>query len=556
MWEKIFIDISLVTVLAVVISYITRLLKQPLIIGYIITWLIVSLTWIIEPSAEMWTLSQIGIALLLFMVGLWMNPKVVKDVWKISLFTGVWQVIFTSLIWFIICWLLGFDPITSAYISVAIAFSSTIVIMKLLSDKGDLNTLYGKISLWFLIIQDVIAMLILMFISFGTWDGSLQEIVTKILVEWIWLITTTIIVWIYVLPKITKQIAKSQEFLELFAIGWCLILASIFHLVWFSIEVWALIAWVTLSMSPYRFEISSKMKPLRDFFIVIFFVLFGTHMTLDNIWLYTLPIIILSLFVLIWNPIIVMTIMWTLGYKKKTWFKAWLTVAQISEFSFILIILWANVWHLNQEILSLISIVWLITIAWSTYFILYADKIYNFISPYLSIFEKKKIKEKDEDKSSDYEIVLFGYNNSHFDPINAIKKLEKKYLIVDDNPEIIKELEEDYINCLYWDASDIELLDEIVNNNIKMVISSSYDIESNHIIIEKFKNISKNIIIIVTANTLDEAMDLYHKWATYVLVPHFIKWIHISELINNHELNIEKFIAHRENHIRKITKNK
>lgn len=552
MGENIFIDLSLVTVLAVGISYIMRLLKQPLIIGYIITGLIVSITWIVEASWEMTTLSQIGVTLLLFMVWLGMNPKIIKDVWKISLFTWIGQVVFTSIIWFAICRLLWFDGTTSAYISVAISFSSTIVIMKLLSDKGDLNTLYGKISMWFLIVQDIIAMLILMFISFWSSEWSIWSIIFQIAIKWIGLVVWAILIWIYILPKVTKQIAKSQEFLELFAIWRCLLLASVFHLAGFSIEIWALIAWITLSLSPYRFEISSKMKSLRDFFIVIFFVLFGTHMTLNNIGDYSISIAILSIFILIGNPVIVMIIMWALWYTKKTWFKAWLTVAQISEFSFILIILGANIWHLNKDILSLISIVWLITIAWSTYFILYSDKIYTFLEPYLSIFEKKGRKEKENKIEKNYDVVLFGYDIVSFEPINALEAIKKEFLIVDYNPETIKYLQERKINCMYGDAWNIELLDEIINENIQMIISASKDTQTNSIIIEKFKHINDSCIIIVTATTIQDAIKLYEKWATYVVIPHFVWWLHISNLIQNHEFNHNEFNEHKSIHLKRI----
>ncbi len=552
MWESIFIDISLVIILAVVISYIMSFLKQPLIIGYIITGLIVSVTWIVQPSSEMATLSQIGVVFLLFMLGLNMNPKILKEVGKVSLLTGVWQVVFTSIIWFWLLLVLWFDTITSAYIAIAITFSSTIVIMKLLSDKWDINTLYGKISIWFLIVQDVIAMLILMFITFWSWWWNTWTMLFRVLVQWLWLVLWTILIWIYVLPTITKQIAKSQEFLELFAIWRCLLLASVFYLVWFSIEIWALVAWITLSFSPYRFEISSKMKSLRDFFIVIFFVLFGTHMTLNNIWWYSVSIILLSLFILIGNPIIVMAIMWKLWYTNKISFKAWLTVAQISEFSFILIILGANLWHLSKDILSIISIIGLITIAGSTYFILYSDQLYTFLSPYLSVFEKKSAKILENQRNNTYEVILFWYDIISFEPINALEKIKKEYLIVDYNPEVFKYLQERKVNCIYWDAGNVELLDEIAHDNVKMIISASKDMQTNSLLIDKFKKINDSCIIIVTATTIQAAIQLYEKGATYVIIPHFIWWLHLSNLIQNNGFNVHELIKHQNIHLKRI----
>lgn len=550
MWINVFVDLSLIISMVVIVSYVMKLLKQPLIIWYIIIWLLVSITGIVSPSWEMTTLSQMWVVILLFMVWLNLNPKIIKDVWKISLVTWLWQVIFTSIIWFWICYFLWFDNTTSIYIAIAITFSSTIVIMKLLSDKWDLNTLYWKISIWFLIVQDIVAMLILMFVSFSWWWWSTTEIIIQTLVKWVWLVWIIILLWIYVIPKVLKNIAQSQEFLELFSIWRCLLLASVFHISWFSIEIWALIAWVTLSMSPYRFEISSKMKSLRDFFIVMFFVLFGTHMTLNNIWIYITPIIILSFFILIWNPLIVMTLMWLLWYKKKTWFKAWLTVAQISEFSFILIILWNSVWHIDKNILSLISIIWLITIAWSTYFILYSDKLYSFLEPYLSIFEKKNIKEKESKKEKEYSIILFWYNHDDLELINTIKKMKKEYLVIDYNPKTISFLEKQWIPCMYWDAWDIELLEEIPTKNTKMMISSSKEIETNMVILEKYKN--KKNIIITRAETINDTIKMYEAWSDYVLCSKTIWLSYISSLISEFKFDNKKFKNQKSKHIQKI----
>lgn len=553
MESNIFINLSIVVFIAVSISYIMNLLKQPLIIGYIITWVILSLSGIIGGGTEMKIFSEIGIAILLFMVWLNLNPNILKEVGKVSIFTGIWQVIFTTIIGIITCQILGFDIVTSLYIAIAISFSSTIVIMKLLSDKWDLSSLYGKISIGFLITQDIIAMLILMIISFSVTDGSIQKIVGEILIKWVWLVGGIILISTYILPKLMKKIAKSQELLELFAIWRCLLLASLFYLAGFSIEIWALIAWITLSTSPFKFEITSKTKSLRDFFIVIFFVLFGTHMTLDNIWIYIIPIIVLSIIILIGNPAIVMYIMWRLGYTKRVAFNAGLTVAQISEFSFIVVILWASIWHVSNEILSMISIIWLITISWSTYFILYSGKIYNFISPYLSIFERRNLRKVQNISTLNwYEVILFGYDPINFETINLLENKNKDFLIIEYNPETIKYLQERNINAIYADGWDIESLEEILSPRTKMIICSSRELQTNIVILKKAKSIEPKCIVINTANTIQEAIKLYEIWADYVIIPHLIGWLHISSLIQENEFDAEKFNNHKKNHIKKI----
>ena len=156
MTESVFIQLALILIAAIGVSAIMKAFKQPLLIGYIITGILVGPMFfnLLSESPTMGTFSNIGVALLLFTVGLHLNPKVIKEVGKISLITGIGQVLFTSLISFLIATLLGFSFISSVYIAIALTFSSTIIIMKLISDKGDMNSLYGKISVGFLIVQD------------------------------------------------------------------------------------------------------------------------------------------------------------------------------------------------------------------------------------------------------------------------------------------------------------------------------------------------------------------------------------------------------------------
>jgi Kef-type K+ transport system membrane component KefB len=277
---EVFNQISLIILIVLAVSLVMRLLKQPLIIGYIIAGVIAGPFFLkILPEVDTIRIfADFGIAFLLFIVGLHLSPKVIKEVGKISLITGIGQIIFTSLIGYFISILLGFSPITSLYIAIALTFSSTIIIMKLLSDKGDLESLYGKISIGFLLVQDLVAILILIIISSLSTGGDYVTQIALTLFKGLVIIAVLAPISIYVLPKFHNFFAKSQEFLFVFAIAWGLGIASLFFYAGLSIEVGALIAGVLLSVSPYSFEISSKLKSLRDFFLISFFLLLGAFL--------------------------------------------------------------------------------------------------------------------------------------------------------------------------------------------------------------------------------------------------------------------------------------
>jgi Kef-type K+ transport system membrane component KefB/Trk K+ transport system NAD-binding subunit len=556
----VFVELSIIIIIAVVIAGIMRLLKQPLVIAYILTGIVVSPYFlnIVKSTDAIATFAQIGVALLLFMVGLNLNPKIIKDVGKVSLITGVGQVIFTSVIGFFIGKLFGFSTIVSIYIATALTFSSTIIIMKLLSDKGDLETLYGRIAIGFLIVQDLIVIAILMVISSIPSGMNYTTLALETVLKGTGVLLLLFLISVYILPRVTKAIAKSQEFLLLFSIGWCFAIATLFYYLNFSIEAGALLAGITLSLTPFRYEISSRMKPLRDFFIILFFILLGSQMVFTNISQYIIPIIIFSVFILIGNPLIVMVLMGFLGYTKRNSFLAGLTVAQISEFSLIFIALGVSVGHLTTEILSFVTIIGLITITGSSYMIIYANKIYPYLSKYLGIFEIKgeKVDEHKYHKDGIYDIILFGYNRIGYDLLKSFKKIRKKFLVVDYNPETIINLAKEDIDCRYGDASDSVLLNELNLAKAKMIFSTMPDFDTNLLLVTKIRESNKKAIIIVISHQIDGAIELYDKGASYVILPHFLGGHHASTLIEKHGLNINKFMKEKTAHIEHLKKRK
>lgn len=549
----VFTQISLVILVVLGVSLLMRILKQPLIIGYIISGMIVGpfIFNALQSTDTINIFSELGIAFLLFIVGLHLSPKVVKEVGKISLITGIGQIVFTFILGYIISLLLGYGSLTSMYISIAITFSSTIIIMKLLSDKGDIYSLYGRISIGFLLVQDLVAIIILIIISSISSGGSLILSVGFTLLKGILLIAILVPISLFLLPKFQNVFARSQEFLFVFSVAWGLGLASLFYYIGLSIEAGALIAGVLLSISPYSLEISSRMKPLRDFFLIYFFIFLGMQMTPGNLSNILVPAILFSLFILVGNPLVVMVLMALEGYTKKTNFQAGLTVAQISEFSLIVIALAVKVGQISPEILSLMTLIGLITIGGSTYMIMYSDVIYRHISKYLWMFEKKNIKEK-QLPNKNIDAVLFGYNRIGFSILDSLKKIKKKYLVVDYNPDIIADLKKLDIPCLYGDVDDEDLLNELPLKKIELFVSTIPEFEVNAVLVETIRKVNKDAVIIARAHTISDAMDLYKKGASYVLTPHFLGGDYIARMLSIVKMDKEGYKEERERHIKML----
>lgn len=535
-----FFELVFLLSVALGIAILMQLLKQPMIIGYILAGITIGFLGIVEMGDSIQAFAHIGVALLLFLVGLNLNPKTIRETGKASIVTGVGQVLFTSIIGYAISRMLNFSHIESVYLAIALTFSSTIIISKLLSDKGELNSLYGRISIGFLIIQDIIAIIILILLT-------RVDSITGIAFDLAILLGIGVIT-VLLLSRVMKFMAKTQELLMLFSISWCLVVAALFHKFGLSLEAGALIAGMTLSMSPYRHEIAARLRPLRDFFILMFFIVLGVQMDFTNIAHIIIPGIIFSLFILIGNPLIVIILMSIMGYTRRTSFKAGLTVAQISEFSLILIGLGVALGQVSPTLLSLTTIVGLITIAGSTYLILYANKIQTLIDPVLKLFERKKVQEKD-DEEEPHEILLLGCGRIGLNIIHDFAKLKKKFLVIEYNPEIIQQLKHRHIPFVYGDAEDPELLDSLGLRHIKMAISTIPKKDANLVILQALRKENQHAIFTALAHSVDDALTLYDAGASYVLLPHDIGSQHMSTLLDKHGLDGERYLEEKIAHI-------
>lgn len=561
----IFVEVSLIIALATVVSIVMKLFRQPLVVGYIATGILVGpyVLNLLHSKDELELFSKIGIAVLLFIVGLTLNPDIVREVGKTSLVTGIGQVVFTSVIGFLIVLALGFDIVSALYASIALTFSSTIIILKLLADRGDTNKLYGKISIGFLLVQDLVATIILVVVTVlggavaiqGAGTGKVAGEVTMLFLLGTAVTIVLYLISKYVLPKLFTLIAGNQEVLFIFSIAWGLGLASLFYVIGFSIEIGALIAGVLLAVSPFAYEIGARMKPLRDFFILIFFILLGAQMVLSDVSVIIIPAIILSLFVLIGNPLIVFILMNVLGYRNKTGFMAGLTVAQISEFSLILVALGYSVGHISEQVVSLVTLVGVITIAGSTYLILYADPLYDRLKKILSLLAiKKKIQKELKSKEAVSEIVVFGYDRVGHDFVAAAKEITQKYIVVDYNPQSIKRLVAEGVPHRYGDAEDVEFLDEIRVHDARLVISSIPDYKVNALLVRFYRKRNADGIIVVIAHTIADAKELYLAGASYVVMPHYLGAHHASLLMGKHGFDPEGFMKERNLHLSKMAK--
>ncbi|MBI5794094.1 cation:proton antiporter [Candidatus Uhrbacteria bacterium] len=539
MLEELFFEIGTVLIIAAAIALVVHRLRQPLIIAYIVTGILVGPgIFALTRSPDVFNvMSQIGVAFLLFTVGLGLNWRNVKDVGGIALATGMAQVIVTSIVGFVVTSSLGFDPITSLYIAVAFSFSSTIIIVKLLMDKQDLDTLYGRISIGFLLVQDFIAMLILLGLSSINTGASLETVAATTLLKVVVLIPVLWFVSSKILPPLLRYVAKSQELLSVFAVAWCFLVASALVALGFGIEIGALIAGITLSGSLFEREINARIRPLRDFFLIIFFIVLGTRLGFESLSTLVVPTIVLSLYVLIGNPLIMMIIMRLLGYHPRTGFLAGTTVAQISEFSFIVIIAGIAAGYVNESALVLATAVGLVTITTSSFLIEHNDRIFKRLHRLFRWLEPGSILHAEREvKRESTQIFLLGYHRTGAELLKTIRKMKQSYTVVDFDPVAIRELASRREPAVYGDVGDESFLDELSITKVKLIISTIPNITISTSLLAYLKVRRFRGVVIVSAHTHQEAAHCYELGATYVIVPPVLSGKKFAEMLGKNKL--------------------
>lgn len=549
MESTIFLQLATVLAVAAGVSIIMRLLRQPLIVGYILSGVVCgpAILNLIHNHAAFDSFSQIGITLLLFIVGLGLNVNVIRSTGKPVLLVFLLNILLVGGMTFGVGKVLGLTPTECVLLGVGMVFSSTIVVIKNLVDEREQHRLYGQITVGVLLLEDLAATVALVFIATANNGGSTTALYALIGKGLLLAIGMIFMGW-FVMSRLVRFFAANQEFLFTFALAWAFSVAALFDVAGFSIEVGALFAGVALASLPYAQEISTRLKPLRDFFLLLFFIGLGSTMTLGSIHDALVPSLILSTLAIVIKPLSVSIGLGLLGYTKQTGFKVAAHLSQISEFSIIMATLAVSEKLVGMHFMNILTLTAFITIAISSYFMKYDDQLYRIFANWLSVFERKQVK-SDGTKAPGYKNILFGYHRGGHEFVATFRDMRKPYAVVDYDPEVIETLERQHINHVYGDATDYELLEEIGISKAEMVVSILPGHTTNRELLKYYLAQNPDGIFICHATDYDTAADLYENGASYVMLPHFIGSEKMSAFIRKNGNDKKAFDSYRKHHI-------
>ena len=527
---NVFHEIAAILAIAAIIGAIGHKMRQPLIVSFLAVGVLVgpSALGIIESHGQIELLANIGISLLLFVVGLKLDLHIIRTVGPVALATGLGQVIFTSLIGFAIALAMNIPILSAAYVAVALTFSSTIIIVKLLSDKKEIDSLHGRIAIGFLLVQDIAAILAMIGLTAlgGGLAGDRPPALEALLILGKGLVFLAMIGLLtrFVLPWLLARLAHSQELLVLFAIAWAVVLGAVGNAMGFSKEVGAFLAGISIASTEYREAIGARLVTLRDFLLLFFFIDLGARLEMSVLGNQIGKAAVFSPFVLIGNPLIVMVIMGIMGYRRRTGFMAGLAVAQISEFSLILGALGVSLGHIDMDTMGLITLVGIVTICASTYMILYSGKLYQVLAPFLTLFERKSPYREAEGSTPAAEtvgeIILLGLGSYGGEIASHLLERKKKVLGVDFDPQTLALWRERGLPVVYGDGGDPEMLDQLPIQRARWIVSTVRDRDLNITLLKILKTRRLDGKLAVAARDESEAAELRATGAHVVFRPY------------------------------------
>ncbi|MBI4140882.1 cation:proton antiporter, partial [Candidatus Woesearchaeota archaeon] len=539
-------DIGFIVIIATICAIVARLLKQPLLLSYILAGIIVGPYGLklVTNYSTITLASELGIAFLLFIVGLELDINKLKNLGAISIIAGIGQILFTFLAGYYFTQWVGFAPLHSAYLSIALTLSSTVIVVKLYEDKEQLDTLHGRVALGILLVQDFLAIISMAMLSNA--EAFSLPIVMIALLKGLGFFIVALLIGQYLLPLLFKFVAESQELLFIASVAWCFLFGMVAAWLELSVAIGAFLAGVSLASLPYSFEIINKTRSLRDFFATIFFVSLGMQIAFSSILQHIPTILLLSLFVLIGNPLIVMLLMSLFGFTSSTSFLTSIAIAQVSEFSLVYMMFAYSLGLVPQYFISIIAVIAVITFTTSSYFIIHGEAIYIHLRKFLRLFEKLSVRDVGfsylPDTKKSYDVIIFGCNRIGSSVLKKAQQLNKSVLVIDYHPERIKQLIQQKVPCMYGDLSNPSLLSKISFKTTQIVISTIPDERINILIAKRIRQLNNKVLRFATADQQQHAIELYHAGVDYVIMPHRIGGQYMASLLEDILPNKQKLL--------------
>jgi Kef-type K+ transport system membrane component KefB len=520
---QLLLNLGFIVITAATFAFVGKLIRMPTIVGYILAGIVLGpVLHLVELDHSLELISELGIALLLFLVGLELSFAKVKDLGRVALILGGIQVLLTATGGMLVAHFMGFAPMESIFLGGTVTFSSTVVVIKLLDQKGVMNRLYARISVALFLAQDIVvigALTVLtgfggseplapieLLINFGKAFGGMAV-----------LLILALIAARYLLPKPFAWAARSPDTVFIWALCWCFLVVILAHQFHLSVEIGAFLAGIAIAQLPIHEDLHRRLHPLMTFFIAVFLVTLGIKMELSSfaaIWPTALG---LSAFVLLIKPIIVFSILARMRFSEYTAFQTAIATGQVSEFAFILLALGATTGLIGADIVALGGLVGITTIALSSYLIIHSEALYAAIARtgILKLLRAKQEPDSEILRHRKDHIIVVGMNALGREIVKQLTLRDERVLAIDTDPKKLEGLGD--ADTLIGNVEYQSVVEEVGLREARLVVSALQIEDTNHLLAYRCR--SASVPCAIHAFDLSVVNDLLDLDVTYLMMP-------------------------------------
>jgi Kef-type K+ transport system membrane component KefB len=517
-----------------VLGVVAKFLHQPVILAYLVAGFALGPSGFakVHDQASIQTISELGLIFLLFMIGLEIDLKKIISAGRTILVTAASQILGGAMLGILFFWLIGFalggGHYDALYLGIAAALSSTVIIVKVLYDKRELDTLPGRITLGLLVLQDLFVILFLAIqptldnLQIGTLALSLLKVVI--------LVAGSLAGSRFVLPWIFRSVARLPELVLVGAIAWCFLVGMLAAQLGLSREMGALIAGVSLSTFPYALDVTAKVTSLRDFFVILFFVGLGMMIPIPSATLVGWALAF-GAFIVISRVATTFVPLYLLRQGLRTSLLPSINLCQVSEFSLVLLALGLQDKHISEQTSGMVSFAFVVLAALSTFAMTQSDPLTRRLIGWL---KRLGLHDLDNNASAAGEevhhksrILILGFFRAASSLLEELARTDPAMLaevaVIDFNPQVHQALQQRGVKVIYGDISQRDTLLHAGIAHGEILLSTIPDSllkgTSNEKLVRQFREVNPTATIIATAEVLSELPVLYAAGADFVRVP-------------------------------------
>ncbi len=522
------LDLAIILLAATVAGFLAKQTGQPTIIAYILAGVVVGPVGlgIVEVTELTETLSELGLAFLLFLLGIKMRIDEIRHILAPIVKISLPQMAGVAAVGTGVSLALGFDTIESVIIGLAVMYSSTAVVIKMLTDLDETTTLHGKMDVGILLMQDVVVVIILAVLAAGRPDSATEVATTLAVVLTLVAIITVAALAAskYALPPVFRRVADNRQLFFLIALSWAflfvfvsdnvdLFLAPLGITAYLSIEMGAFLAGVAIAQLPYSKELQDRVNPLTDLFVMIFFASVALSLDAGELFFYWEQAVVAAVVLMVGKFVIFFVLLSWQRFDSETTFFGSLYMIQVSEFGVVVAAAAVAGEFIGVEILGFLTLVALLTMGVSVYFFAFGDALFERAEPYLSRFEAEETFTEQKREYTDHAVVV-GYDDLTRNVLGLLEDYYDDLVVVDRRTDHVAQLEAEGYDAVFGDIASSSIRKDVALEKADFVLSSSDSVDVGKKIL---RETSDDATVVLEANDPGDVRDLYDRGADYVI---------------------------------------